>query len=178
MPCLPADRNLFCKRTGRISRGKEAPMIKFSGTILINCTPERVSDFVSDFENAPKWQGGVVHATKLDEGPIREGSRFQERVRIGLWRVDAACTVTAYTPAKEMTFTASSKPMDYTGSFTFTPESGGTRVTVDGSGRMKGFWKLFEPVVKMDAQQSVKKELNAIKVALESGPQTAVAARS
>jgi hypothetical protein len=153
-------------------------MIKVSDPILINRNPEDISGFVADFENAPKWQGGVVEATKLDQGLIREGSRFKERVRIGLWRVDALCVITAYAPGKKMTFTASSKPMDYGGSFTFLSESGGTRVTFEGSGNMKGLWKLFEPMVRLDAKNSVKKELNAIKMALEPGPKAAAATRS
>jgi hypothetical protein len=153
-------------------------MINFSGSILINRTPQEVSDFVADLENAPKWQGGVVQSNRLDEGLIREGSRFHERVRIGLWRVDALCTVTAYTPGKKMAFKASSKPMDYQGAFTFDREDGGTRVTIAGSGQMKRLWKLFEPMVKMDAKQSVKKELNALKKVLESGPQAAMEASS
>jgi hypothetical protein len=43
---------------------------------------------------------------------------------------------------------------------------------------MKGLWKVFEPMVKMDAKQSVKKELNALKKVLESGPQAAMEASS
>jgi hypothetical protein len=64
------------------------------------------------------------------------------------------------------------------GSFTFKSESGGTRVTFEGSGKMKGLWKLFEPMVKMDAKNSVKKELNAIKMALEPEPKAAAATRA
>jgi hypothetical protein len=38
-------------------------MIKVSDSVLINRSPEDISGFVADFENAPKWQGGVVEAT-------------------------------------------------------------------------------------------------------------------
>jgi hypothetical protein len=152
-------------------------MIKVSGSVLINRPPEDVSEFVSDFENAPQWQGGVVEATKLDDGLIKAGSRFHERVRIALWRVDAICTVTEYAPAQEMTFTATSRPMDYEATMTFAREAGNTRLTIHGLARMKGMWRVFEPMVGMDAKQSVKKELAALKKALESEAPATVPAR-
>ena len=44
---------------------------------------EPTFDFVADFANAERWDPGVFRSTRLDDGPLRQGSRFALDVRLG-----------------------------------------------------------------------------------------------
>src|SRR6188768_1610672 len=44
---------------------------------------EPTFDFVADFANAERWDPGVFRSTRLDDGPLRQGSRFALDVRMG-----------------------------------------------------------------------------------------------
>jgi uncharacterized membrane protein len=148
-------------------------MLQVNSNILINRPLQQVFDFISDFENAPKWQTGVVTSHKVTAGPVRVGTRFEEDVRLVLWKIKSACIITEVEPGRSFSFSAGSRQIDYQGRFTFEPVGESTRVTIEARGWMKGTWRLLEPLFTMDAKNSVKKELARARKALEAGPPSA-----
>lgn len=53
-------------------------MIRFENKIRIERTREEVFDFVSNFENVPKWNYFVESVRKVDHIPIGVGTRFHQ----------------------------------------------------------------------------------------------------
>lgn len=53
-------------------------MIEFKNTIVIKRPLHEVFDFVSDFENMPKWNYYVTEVNKLSDGPIEEGTTYHQ----------------------------------------------------------------------------------------------------
>jgi hypothetical protein len=70
-----------------------------------------------------------------------------------------------------MAFSAVSRPLTYEARFVFEPVNGtGTRIVVNGTGRMHGIWRLVEPLLAGDIKKEEGNELRTIKAILESGP--------
>ena len=74
-------------------------MATFETTVLIARLIEDVFAFLSDLENVPKWNYGIVETRKISEGPIGVGtvdqqvrlvaSRSEERLEIITYRIYA-----------------------------------------------------------------------------------------
>jgi hypothetical protein len=86
---------------------------------------------------------------------------------MGPTRTVANCEVTEFSPGSLMGFRAHSPRMDYMGRIAVEPGTGGTRVTISGSAQMKGWWRLMQPLMKSEFRNGIRKELAALKAALE-----------
>ena len=53
-------------------------MIEFENTIHIDRPIAEVFEFLSDFENIPKWNYFVLEVRKLSDGPIRIGTTYHQ----------------------------------------------------------------------------------------------------
>jgi uncharacterized protein YndB with AHSA1/START domain len=148
-------------------RERSGAVFKVRHEVTIERKPEEVFAFLSDLERVSEWQQGVIRSQVLTPGPVRVGTRFTETAKVGPWRLDATCEVTAYEPARRMAFTASSKPIEYGGEFTLEPLGSGTRLSVDAAVRLKGFWRLMQPVMAGEMKSETRKELETIKRVLE-----------
>jgi dehydrogenase/reductase SDR family member 12 len=138
-------------------------MIRLVDSIEIAAPQARVFGFVSDLDNLPKIQSEVVQSTVLDPGAVHVGTRFEEVLKIGPRRATARCVVTEYEPERLMAFHAESSAVHYDGRFVVEPAGDGSRVTIEVTARMQGFWRLLEPLFWADVRKGVKHELEAIK---------------
>jgi carbon monoxide dehydrogenase subunit G len=138
-------------------------VIRFADSIELAAPQARVFGFVSDLENLPKIQSEVVRSTVLDPGTVHVGTRFEEVVKIGPRRVTARCVVTEYEPERLMAFRAESSAVQYDGRFVVEPAGEGSRVTIEGTARLQGLWRLLQPLLGADVRKGVKHELEAIR---------------
>lgn len=53
-------------------------MLEFANTIDINRPIAEVFNFLSDFENIPKWNYYVLEVTKVSDGPIEIGTIYHQ----------------------------------------------------------------------------------------------------
>ena len=138
-------------------------MISFKDNIDVDQARERVFGFISDLNNLSRFQAEVVQTKVITPGPIVVGTRFDEMVKLGPWRVPTECVVTEFDPRGSMTFQATSKPVSYVGRFTVEAVGNGSRVTIQGTARLRGLWRLLEPILAGDVRKGVRHELAAIK---------------
>lgn len=155
-----ASRPGFNQREGTV-------VITLADSIMISRSPGDVFAFVADLSNIPLWQSEVVTSKVMTPGPTKVGTRFTEDVRMGPTRTTATCEVTEFAPGALMGFKAMSPRMDYMGRMTVEGVTGGTKLTMEGSAQMKGWWRLMQPLMRSEAKSGIRKELEAVKAALE-----------
>ena len=144
-------------------------MIHIELSTQISQPRDRVFDFLTDIDTLPKWQTGVVQSKRISQGPVRVGFQFEETAKLALWKLHTVCTVTDIKANQRFAFDArSSGPLDYEGSFDLQPVAGGTRLTLSGTARLKGLWRLLQPVLAGDLRKETRTELATIKLLLEA----------
>ena len=142
-------------------------MIQLNDSITISRSASEVFAFLADLNNIPKWQAEVVSSKVITTGPTKVGTRFTEEVKIGPMRSMANCEVTEFSPDRRMTFKAISPSIDYEGQVLVEPWEKGAKLTLAGTVRPKGWWKLLQPMMKGEFKSGIKKELAAVKAILE-----------
>ena len=144
-------------------------MIRIERSVQIDRPRGEVFAFLTDIESLPQWQTGVVHSGRLTEGDVRPGFRFEETVKVALWKLYTVCSVTDVKGNERFAFEArSSGPIDYDGAFELQPVAGGTRLTLEGSVRLKGLWRLLQPLLAGDLRKETRQELDTMKRLLEA----------
>lgn len=110
----------------------------------VPCDPQTCFDYVSDFSRHNEWTTGEVRIQPLEPGPVAVGKRYNAiGVQAGKeW--PAELVVTDFEPPTVFEFTATGGPIPvpednpHRHRFTFTPESGGTRLDLER-------WDAFVP---------------------------------
>jgi len=144
-------------------------MIRFQANTEIDRPVEQVFAYLIDFENAPKWQSGVVTSKLATPGPLRKGSKFDEVVKLGPWRMPATCEITEVEGSRRAAFRTTSRgPVEYGGEFLLEHQGLGTKVTVSGTMFLKGLWRLLEPVMAGEIKKETARELQRLKSELEA----------
>lgn len=143
-------------------------MIKVSDSIDISSPCSEVFAFVSDLNNLPKWQSEVVQSTVVTPGPVKVGTRFDEVVKVGPWRLPTHCVVTQYEPERLMAFKADSSPIGFVAKVGLEQIKDKTRVTMDGTASLRGFYRLMQFALAGDLRKGVKQELKALKEIMET----------
>jgi carbon monoxide dehydrogenase subunit G len=144
-------------------------VIRFENSIEVEQSPAEVFEYVSNLDNLAEWQSGVIESRVITPPPMRVGTIFEEDAKVAFWRTKASCTVTELTRPRLFAFKAtSSGPIEYEGSFEFQPSGSGTAVKVSGSIRLKGLWRLLQPLMASDIKRETRGELESIRRNLAS----------
>lgn len=143
-------------------------MIHIESSTQINRSPDEVFEFIVNVDNMRRWQKGVVRSRRVSSGPMRLGFQFEETVKVGPWKLDTRCTVTELKKGARFGFEAASNgPLDYEGRFDLSPLAGGTRLSLVGIARLKGLWRVMQPLFAEDIKKETRDELDEIKRLLE-----------
>jgi len=122
-------------------------MIKFEKSIIIHRPVEEIWKFLSNVENMPKWDRGVLEAKQTSEGPPGIGSTMQIRRQfLGRQRI-AELRVSEYVPNRKMSLQGSLGAITVQTGFTFEPVEGGTRLTQPSEIEIGGWWKWITPIL-------------------------------
>lgn len=139
-------------------------------SVVINKPVEQVWNFLTDFQNTPKWDIGVLETRKTSEGPAGLGTTFQN---IGpfLGRTSfREYKVTEYEPPKKVTvklMTPAKFIRNAEVTYIFEPAQNGTRLSFVGGVEMGGFFKLFQPILLRRAKKDGQGDLANLKRLLE-----------
>lgn len=142
-------------------------MIKVSTTITIARSPAEVFGFISNFENNPRWQSGMVAARFTSEGELGVGTTYVQEARFLGRRVESTFKVLDFEPGHlvKASSTAGSFPITFTR--IVEPYGGNCRVTAIVEGDASGFFKLAEPLLKPMVARSVREDYKVLKRILE-----------
>jgi len=122
-------------------------MTKSEKRILINRPVEEVWKFISNIENMPKWDRGVLEARQTSEGPMGVGSTVQVvRQFLGRRRI-ANFRVADVVPNRTVAIQAGGMGVSGNVRYTFEPVEGGTRMTSSAEVVLGGWLKLITPII-------------------------------
>lgn len=151
-------------------------MIRFRTEQTIERPAHEVWSYAADITRHPEWMG-VLDARLISGDPTEIGARGVERMKLGPRTFDVALEVSGSIPAQRIAWRiAGDSP--FTGEVTLDLESLGadrTRAVWSGSLRLRGWWRLIDPVVAAEVRSGEAAELRRLKETLEATPSSAPA---
>ena len=146
-------------------------MLSLSVESQIDAPIERVFELASDFAGAPERISGIVRMEMLTDGPVGVGTRFRETRVMFKREATEEMEVLEFDAPRRYVLGAESCGCRYRSEFTFTPQDGGTKVTMTFEGtpltrmaKIMGF--LMRPMAKVAAKE-VCRDLADLKAAAE-----------
>jgi hypothetical protein len=142
-------------------------LIRASWSIVVDCKPEVVFDYVADLKNEPQWNPDASNIVKKTDGDIRQGTVFEEDYRrVGHY----VTTVDRYDKPRDLGFDARNPKTDALVRFHFEPRGDAqTEVACQVELTMKGAMKIAEPLIgPMVRGQIEKKRGPMLKRAVEA----------
>jgi carbon monoxide dehydrogenase subunit G len=142
-------------------------MIEINGEIVVERPVESVFAFVSDPANTPRYQPDIVSTRVETPGPVRRGTRFNETMKMGPWKLDSSCEVVEHERPRLVTFAATGRTLHYRCHFTFEPAPQGTRIRIVGAAQLQGWWRLMEPMMRAGMRKAVPQQLARMRACLQ-----------
>ena len=115
-------------------------------TIETRLDPGAAFDFIADFANASAWDPGTATSRRIDDGPIRVGSRFALGVRMAGAVRPMDYRIVELEPGRRVVLTGSGSGVEATDTISFEPSSTGTRIEYRADIRLVGWRRLLEPL--------------------------------
>ncbi len=143
-------------------------MIQVKASVYIRRSPEEVFAYLSNFENNPKWQSGMVSAKFTSPGPLQVGSTYSQEARFLGRPVISEFEVVEYEPGRRVKITSTSGTFPITVTrFVEPDEDGGSRVSAVVEGDASGVYRLAEPILRSMVKRSVQGDYERLKSVLE-----------
>jgi uncharacterized membrane protein len=139
-------------------------MIEFNNSIIIKRSLSEVFDFVSNFENMPKWNYYILEVSKLSNGPVGKGTTFHQIRK----RDQQDFQVIKFVPNRLITIETLPPERSLKMRFEFEPTDGGTQI--------KDIWQMetdvpgpFNWLAARKVKSAVAENLRKLKDLLETG---------
>ena len=141
--------------------------MRFENSITINRQPHEVFDFLSHFENVPKWNYAIVETHKLSEGPVAVGTRYRQTRSLPSTS-EETLEVTEFEPDRKLAIYGGLGPFEGTLAYRLEPTEGGTRLTNSAVLEGHGLMKVAAPLATGRVREAVAANLNKLKEILET----------
>ena len=128
--------------------------------------------FLSNLENLPRWQSGVVRAEQTSSGAIGVGSTAVVERRMFGQQIVADLVVTVYEPPRRMVLNTETSGVSVQARVAIEPlEAGRCRVTFGMAIETSGFFmKAVEPMVAQAAEADIEASLARLREVLAEAP--------
>ncbi len=144
-------------------------MIKVIVSNTINQPHDKVFSYISNFENNPKWQGGMVEARFTSDGPIGVGSTYEQVATFLGKEILTTFKVVEYEENHKIKIESIKSTFPITVTRVVEPLDGETKVTAIVEGDASNVFKIAQPFMKLMVKQSVKSDYKKLKKQLETG---------
>jgi len=123
-------------------------MTTVTRTFVVHARPERVLSYLADFSNAEQWDPGTVRCTRVDEGPVRVGSRWRNESKIAGIGTELTYTLEQWT-ADQVVLKGHNDTATSTETITVESDPQGSELTYTNEVEMRGIAKLASPALKV-----------------------------
>jgi carbon monoxide dehydrogenase subunit G len=139
-------------------------MINFENKILIERPRQEVFDFVSNFENIPKWNYFVKSVRKVNEVPLGRGARFHQIRKTDQQQFEI---IEFERPDKVVVKTLDGSSPQFTMTFEF--EASGDQTLLTDTWQLEtGYNPLLEMLGKSKIKAAVAENLSKLKELMET----------
>ena len=145
-------------------------MTRISHSIVIERPVSEVFNFVTNFENDHYWWKAVSYTRMLTDGPIGEGSEFEQVASVMFVPIRNSLTITSWLPPHSATYTNNSKQLAYELEYRFTPDGQATRFDLNATLAPKGILHAMLPLTMKVLHSQLDKFFGILKHHLESQP--------
>ena len=143
-------------------------MSSYQREVVVNETPERLFDFVTEQKNLPLWSPQVVKSEVKGGGPVTKGSILIQTRKQGNRTMTSEVDVIRHDRPINHTVTTRMMGVIATFTFAFEKHEGSTKVTMTGDVKGKGFGVLVAPLLKMAMEKGDDKVLENLKKVIET----------
>lgn len=153
--------------------------MEFTETILINAPAAEVQHACLNLDTAQQWMKGLVRVERLDQGPLRAGSRWRETRRLYGQEASEVFELQSIEALRWSLFIDGSlgttKRGAYYFDYTLTPQGTQTRLSIRARIEMGESWfvRIVSKLFLGTFRDAIRKDHEALKAYLE---RTAVAA--
>ena len=130
-------------------------MLKFSADVKVNRPVEKVFAWLTNPDNQGKFDKSSLKMEALTPGPWRAGTQLRELRNLGGRKTKVLSEIAELEPNRLFVVRSKTGP-GWLGTWRFEPEGAATRLRWTGELTMKGFARLFEPLIgrQMNSQIS------------------------
>ena len=143
-------------------------MIRIESSVWIHCSPEEVFAYITNFENNPNWQSGMIDARFTSDPPLAVESTYIQVAKFMGRRVDSEFVVVACEPGHMVKITTTSGSFPVTVIRSVEASESGSLVKAIVEGDASGFFKIAEPFMRRMVKRSVDSDYKRLKLLLES----------
>ncbi len=124
-------------------------MISLHEVLDVDRPQGEVFAYVADFANVAEWDPGVTESTRLDDGPLGVGARYQVKVKLGPTTGTMTYEVTEWHPDERVVLKGEGSGLTAIDDISFAAtDSGGTRIVYKADFTLPWFARLAEPLVR------------------------------
>ena len=158
-------------RYPKYSGSEAAETVRIEQSVEFERPPEEVFSFVADPRNDERWTPAVEETRKTSDGSLGAGTTFESVFRLLGRRFEATFEIAEYEPNRKVVLgSATSRPLQLTGTRSVEVVPGGTQFTIRVEVRSGGFFGVAEPVFARLAERPLKVALANLKNLLEGVP--------
>ena len=143
-------------------------MVKNETSIIIHRPIEEVFAYVSDLQNGPQWQSGLLEVRHTTPGPLAIGAQFTSVRKFLGRKMEASIEIVTYEPNRKFAMKSTSGPTPFEQSFLFESTAEGTRLTTLLQLHPGGLMGLAEPLIAASVKREMEAAFGDLKDLLES----------
>jgi hypothetical protein len=144
-------------------------MITNQMAITINRPLAEVFAYVSDLQNSPQWQKGLLEVRRISEVPLGTGAQYMDvRKFKGGRNVESVIQCTTYEPDKKIVLKTISSSWPYEDTYLFESVAGGTRLTNRLALQTSGLMAMAGPLISAGLRLDMKANFATLKDMLEN----------
>jgi uncharacterized membrane protein len=143
-------------------------MIKNEMSILIQKPIGEVFDYISDFQNGPQWQTGLLEVRPVTDGPLGVGTRFTSVRKFMGRSTESDIEFSDYELNRKVSIKSVSGNSPFKQTFLFEPTADATRLTSRFELHMGGIMALAEPLMASGVRRELAADFGRLKEVIES----------
>ena len=142
-------------------------MVKLSADVKVNRPVEKVFAWLTNPDNQGKFDKSSLKMEALTPGPWRAGTQFRELRDLGGRKTEVLSEIAELEPNHHFVIRSKTGP-GWLGTWNFEPEGTGTRLHWTGQLTMKGFARLFEPLIGRQMRAQISRQFAELPLLIEN----------
>jgi carbon monoxide dehydrogenase subunit G len=142
-------------------------MLKFSADLKVNRPIEKVFAWLTNAENQGKFDKSSLKMEALTPGPWRTGTQFRELRDLGGRKVEVLSEIAELEPNRRFVIRSKTGP-GWLGTWNLEPDGVGTRLRWTGELTIRGFSRLFEPLIGRQMRSQIDRQFGNLHGLIEN----------